>query len=125
VIELTDEMVAAYVEAWSVRLFRQPQDQERPAVRAGLAAVLAIVEGDRPNQYLATADILARLPKLLHEAREARGLSMRAVADELCVAPSTVHQIETGEGCHLSTAVRVLFWLGLDHSASNDQAGRP
>jgi hypothetical protein len=50
VIEPTDEMVTAYVEAWRDRLFKEPQDQDRPAVRAGLAAVLAIVERDRSVQ---------------------------------------------------------------------------
>lgn len=45
-IDPTDEMVTAYVEAWRDRLFREPQDEDRPAVRAGLAAVLAIVERD-------------------------------------------------------------------------------
>lgn len=34
-IELNDEMVTAYVEAWRDRLFKEPQDQDRPAVRAG------------------------------------------------------------------------------------------
>jgi hypothetical protein len=47
VIDVTDEMVAAYVKAWQERLFKPPQDTERPAVRAGLAAVLAIVERDQ------------------------------------------------------------------------------
>jgi hypothetical protein len=47
VIEPTDEMVAAYVEAWRGRLFKPPQDTERPAVRAGLAAVLALVKRDQ------------------------------------------------------------------------------
>jgi hypothetical protein len=46
VIEPTDEMVQAYVDAWQERLFKEPQDQDRPAVRAGLAAVLALVERD-------------------------------------------------------------------------------
>lgn len=41
-IEITDEMVRIYAEAWKDRLFKQPQDEERPAVRAGLAAVLAM-----------------------------------------------------------------------------------
>lgn len=43
-IEITDEVVHAYAEAWKDRLFKQPQDVERPAVRAGLAAVLNLPE---------------------------------------------------------------------------------
>ena len=46
-IEPTDEMVQVYVTAWRERLFKEPQfEEDRPAVRAGLVAVLAIVERD-------------------------------------------------------------------------------
>lgn len=47
-IELTDEMVAAFRDAWMRSMQEDPRidDPERIADRAGLAAVLALVERD-------------------------------------------------------------------------------
>jgi transcriptional regulator with XRE-family HTH domain len=66
---------------------------------------------DQPTPYAELAEVIARLPMLLREARRARGLSMRAAARELGISFSTVHRIEEGQDCALSNAVAVLRWL--------------
>ena len=45
-IEPTEKMVATYVKAWQERLSKPPQEGDRPAVRAGLAAVLEPIAND-------------------------------------------------------------------------------
>jgi ribosome-binding protein aMBF1 (putative translation factor) len=115
-IELTDEMVTAFMRAYA-----EADDGsakvilEDAAERAGLAAVLTIVERDRKAlpPYLMVADVLTRLPVLLHTARTQRGLSVKDAAAEINLAPSTIHRVEHGKGCNLPTAVQVLFWLSL------------
>lgn len=67
------------------------------------------------TSYGELADVLASLPLLLRSERRRRSLSVRAAADELCVAPSTVSRIEAGEGCALGIAVKVLRWFDADH----------
>jgi hypothetical protein len=58
-IEVTDEMVQAYIAAWQDRLFKPPHmGEERPAVRAGLAAVLALVERDQSVQLEAAQAVV-------------------------------------------------------------------
>jgi len=66
---------------------------------------------DQPTPYRELADVIARLPLLLREARRARGLSMRAAAKELGMSFSTVYRMEEGNDCALSNAVAVLRWL--------------
>lgn len=61
--------------------------------------------------YTTAADLLDRLPTQLQLARRSRGLTMRQVADMVGCSASTVHRIEAGDGCALSTAVAVLRWL--------------
>jgi ribosome-binding protein aMBF1 (putative translation factor) len=61
--------------------------------------------------YVELAEVIARLPMLLREARRARGLSMRAAAKELGISFSTVCRIEEGQDCALSNAVAVMRWL--------------
>jgi ribosome-binding protein aMBF1 (putative translation factor) len=48
---------------------------------------------------------------LLREARRARGLSLRAAADELGMSFNTVTRIEHGADCALSNAVAAMRWL--------------
>lgn len=64
-----------------------------------------------PTPYAEMAEVIARLPMLLREARRARGLSLRAAARQLGMSFSTVTRMEAGEDCALSNAVAVLRWL--------------
>ncbi len=64
-----------------------------------------------PTSYPEIALVLDRLPVLLHEARRARGLSVRAAANEIGISFATVSRIEAGEDCVLSNATAVLRWL--------------
>lgn len=82
-IEPTDEMVRAYVDAWKDRLFKPPQDSDRPAVRAGLTAVLAIVERDRDSTTVGQAAVTAKLYSLavLDEVSTAVGKLTVELAD--------------------------------------------
>lgn len=63
--------------------------------------------------YGELADVLGLLPLLVREARRARGLTIRAAADEVGLAHSSLHRIEQGEDCRLSSALLVLAWLEL------------
>lgn len=65
----------------------------------------------KPTPYAELADIIGNLPLLLREARRARGLALRAAADELGMSFNTVTRIEQGTDCVLSNAVAVLRWL--------------
>jgi hypothetical protein len=61
--------------------------------------------------YAELAYVLDRLPLLLREARRSRRLPLRVAAGEVGVAMSTLHRIENGEDCELSSALAVLRWL--------------
>ncbi|MFG1963147.1 helix-turn-helix domain-containing protein [Nonomuraea sp. NPDC049028] len=66
----------------------------------------------RPAPYAALAGLLVDLPRLLRRAREARGLTQRAAAEQIGCSKGTVNHIEMGRGCHVSSVVLVLRWLG-------------
>lgn len=66
----------------------------------------------RPVPYAALAGVLDRLPVLLLETREDRGLSLRAAAQQIGYSRSTLGRIEAGEGFRVDIAAAVLRWLG-------------
>ena len=66
----------------------------------------------RPAPYAAVAGLLDRLPVLLREEREDRGLTQQAAAEQIGTSKGTVNHIEMGRGCRTSSAVLVLRWLG-------------
>lgn len=55
--------------------------------------------------------LLDMLPRLLIEARRARGLTQAAAGLEMGVTGRTVRRVEDGQGCHVDTAAIVLRWL--------------
>ena len=61
--------------------------------------------------YVEVADLLEQLPRLLREARRARGLTLRATGLQLGVSNATVLRIEMGADFLLTHAVVVLRWL--------------
>lgn len=64
-----------------------------------------------PSPYAELVGVIESVPLLLREARRARGLSLRAAAAQIGIAPATVCRIEAGTDCALSNAVAVLRWL--------------
>lgn len=70
-----------------------------------------MISPDAPTSYTELAHVLDNLPLLLKEARRARGLSTRAAAAELGMAPSTVSRLESGHDAALSNTLAVLRWL--------------
>lgn len=75
---------------------------------------------EAPSSYTELARVLDNLPLLLKEARRARGLSVRAAADELDISPSTVSRIENGHDAVVSNSLAVLRWLD-----TREDAARP
>lgn len=61
--------------------------------------------------YSDLADVLERLPALLQQERQSRGLNMRAAAAQIGVSQPTICHVEAGGGASLWTAVSVLRWL--------------
>lgn len=54
----------------------------------------------------------------LRRARRQRGLSLREVADEIDVSPSTLSRLERGTGTpDLPTVNKLIHWLELDRDA--------
>jgi transcriptional regulator with XRE-family HTH domain len=53
----------------------------------------------------------------LRRARKQRNLSLRQVADEIDVSPSTLSRVERGAQPDLETVNRLIDWLELDRSA--------
>lgn len=66
------------------------------------------------RSFTEVADILENLSTLFGVARDRRHLSIRAAAEQLDVAPSTVARLESGAEPSLGFAVRVLEWLEED-----------
>ena len=57
------------------------------------------------------ADILDGLPLLMREARRARRMTPKEVADEIGIASTTVWRLEKGQGCTLKNASAILRWF--------------
>lgn len=65
------------------------------------------------TSYDDLADILANLPLLVRERRRSRRLSLRATADQLDCAASTLSRFESGQhSVALETVVAIIRWLG-------------
>lgn len=78
----------------------------------------------RPAPYAAAAGLLDRLPVLLREAREERGLTQQAAAEQIGTSKGTVGHIEVGGGCRVSSAVLVLRWLGTPGPPDRQETAR-
>lgn len=98
--EPTDNMVDAYTRAWRARLFERPQDQDRPAVRAGLAAVLALLRRDcaiLPKADMEHMIAAVRLRLLSFQTEPYGDLALNA--DRAAgIAVATLLGIDEGEG---------------------------
>lgn len=68
---------------------------------------------NRLTPYGELVALLDMLPRLLVEARRARGLSQDAAAKEMGVTGKTIQRVEGGQGCHVDTATIVLRWLDI------------
>jgi transcriptional regulator with XRE-family HTH domain len=66
------------------------------------------------RSYQEVADIVCGLSSLFIAARDRRGLSTRAAARQLDVAPSTVSRLESGSYPSVEVTLRVLEWLEED-----------
>lgn len=62
--------------------------------------------------YEELAQVLENVPLLLREARRARGLTVRAAAQQLGMSFSTVSRIENGRDANMRNYSSVLRWLG-------------
>lgn len=64
------------------------------------------------SSYREMADVVQGLPFLLREARRARGLSLRAAAEQIGgTNAATLHRFESGGGLSWRTVPKVLRWL--------------
>jgi ribosome-binding protein aMBF1 (putative translation factor) len=67
--------------------------------------------GEQLTTYSELAAVISNLGMLTREARRARGLSLRAAAQQIGCSMSTVLRFEQGEDVNLSNAVAILRWL--------------
>jgi transcriptional regulator with XRE-family HTH domain len=67
-----------------------------------------------PPDAVVAADYLATLGARVRSAREARGLSYRQAATVSGVGLGTLHDVEHGADVRVTTAVRLLDWIGSD-----------
>lgn len=70
-----------------------------------------MAKNDGLSSYAELADVLASLPLIAREMRRARGISLRAAAQEVGVSFSTLHRIESGEDCVASHLIAVMRWI--------------
>lgn len=68
---------------------------------------------DSLTGYGEMADVVEMLGMLVREARRARGLSLRAAADQIGIHASTVMRIEQGQPHVSDVTVELLRWLDL------------
>jgi hypothetical protein len=59
----------------------------------------------------AALEVLDYLPGMVSAERHRQGLSLRAAADEMGVAFTTLNRLERGEGIHLEAGVQAVRWL--------------
>jgi ribosome-binding protein aMBF1 (putative translation factor) len=67
--------------------------------------------GEQLTTYTELAAVISNLGMLTREARRARGLSLRAAAQQIGCSNSTILRFENGEDVNLSNAVAILHWL--------------
>lgn len=67
--------------------------------------------GNGLTPYGELVGLLDMLPRLLLEARRARGLTQATVAEQMGITGRTIRRVEDGQGCHVDTAAIVLRWL--------------
>ncbi len=68
-------------------------------------------EASAPSSYSDLASVIEALPLLVREARRARGLSLRAAAEQIGCSFSTISRYENGDDVNLSNAASMLRWL--------------
>lgn len=67
--------------------------------------------GSHAPSFTAVARALEELPSALRHVRRSRRLALRQVAEECGVPFTTLHRLECGGNCSLTTARAVLLWL--------------
>lgn len=73
-------------------------------------------DGPDLTTYAELAELLEQLPMIVREARRAQRVTLRVVADETGLSPSTLSRLDRGNGeISLGGAIAILRWL--------DQAG--
>ncbi|TMR11043.1 helix-turn-helix transcriptional regulator [Nonomuraea turkmeniaca] len=70
-------------------------------------------------------EVLAAMPELLREARRARGLSLRAAADEAGCNFNTLSRVERGIDCSLFNAVAILRWVAVNQEVTMTDQPNP
>lgn len=75
---------------------------------------------DRPTD---TPPALGALPRIVKGQREARGLSLRAAAEEIGMAFNSLSRFERGELPDVSGLLGILRWLGLPLGWFDDTPG--
>lgn len=66
---------------------------------------------DKLTPYGEFAALLDNLPLIVREARRARGLVYREVAEQAAVAPSTIYRCEKGHLPNGRSLAAILRWL--------------
>ena len=77
----------------------------------------------RLTTYTELAQIVDSLPLICRETRRARGLSLRAVANETGIALTTIMRFENGEGSTLTTLTAIMRWLDAATTPEGGQHG--
>ncbi len=75
---------------------------------------------DRPAD---TPAALGALPRIVKAQREARGLSLRAAADEIGISFNSLSRFERGELPDVTGLLAMLRWLGLPLGWLDDDPG--
>lgn len=63
------------------------------------------------STYTPVIETIETLPLAVRERRRARGIPIRIAAEEMGVAYSTVHRLESGQECNAGTVLAALRWL--------------
>jgi DNA-binding XRE family transcriptional regulator len=67
---------------------------------------------EKPTPYAELASVIDSLPLISREMRRARGLSQRAAAREMNLAPATLLRFERGDdGANVATMTAVMRWI--------------
>lgn len=65
----------------------------------------------KPASYRELVQVLVNLPMLLHEARRARGVTLREAAKQTGLSFNTIMRMEKGTDSSMSSAIAVMNWL--------------